>query len=86
MFPEVPKCPKAVSRADLVPELEILIDTKAYNEVKVIRKCCSARGRDLVDAKPSIGRNRPFFSMRYGPFFGKLFGIYILPEWYRVNH
>jgi hypothetical protein len=46
MFPEVPKCPKAASRTDLIPELEILIDTQAYNGVKVIMKCYSAARRD----------------------------------------
>jgi hypothetical protein len=33
---QLEKCPKAAFSADLNPELEILIDTKAYNEVKVI--------------------------------------------------
>ena len=55
-FADSQKCSKAASRADLNPESEFLIDTKAYNEVKVIiRMVYGALARFKSCAYGSIG-------------------------------
>lgn len=63
------KCPKAAPSADLNPESEVLIDTKAYNKVEVIMKMVyGALAMFKPCAEVSPGWSRPLFAMVYGIF------------------
>jgi hypothetical protein len=71
---------KAASRADLNPELEILIDTKAYNGIKVImRMVHGVLVRFKSSAEVSLCVKSSLFSMEYRLFLNELFGIYVCP-------
>ena len=55
------KRPKAASHTDLNPELEIKIDTKAYNEIKVIIENGVRRtGKIQVLSRVSLGWKSTF--------------------------